>query len=79
MFSTATFLELTSRLFKKNKFLLPAMKQPDLKRKAFLLVIFNYFFFNSDSNLTQTQILTLKLSPNRSLTQSLNQTLILIP
>ena len=27
--------------------------------------IFIYFFINSDSNLTQTQILTLKLFPNR--------------
>ena len=26
--------------------------------------IFIYFFINSDSNLTQTQMLTLKLSPN---------------
>ena len=34
-------------------------------------VIFTYFFINSDSNLTQTQMLTLKLSPNRTLTQTL--------
>ena len=39
--------------------------------------IFIYFFISSDSNLTQTQMLTLKLSPNR--TQTLNQTLILTP
>ena len=30
--------------------------------------IFIYFFINSDSNLTQTQMLTLKLFPNRTLT-----------
>ena len=30
-----------------------------------------YFFSNSDSNLTQTQMLTLKLFPNRTLTQTL--------
>ena len=29
------------------------------------------FFINSDSNLTQTQMLTLKLSPNRTLTQTI--------
>ena len=33
--------------------------------------IFIYFFINSDSNLTQTQKRTLKLSPNRNLTQTL--------
>ena len=33
--------------------------------------IFIYFFINSDSNLTQTQMLTLKLFPNRTLTQTL--------
>ena len=33
--------------------------------------IFIYFFINFDSNLTQTQMLTLKLSPNRTLTQTL--------
>ena len=33
--------------------------------------IFIYFFVNSDSNLTQTQMLTLKLFPNRTLTQTL--------
>ena len=33
--------------------------------------IFNYFFINSDSNLTQTHVLTLKLSPNQTLTQTL--------
>ena len=32
--------------------------------------IFVYFFINSDSSLTQTQMLTLKLSPNRTLTLS---------
>ena len=37
--------------------------------------IFIYFFINSGSNPTQTQILTQKLFPNRTLTQ----TLILIP
>ena len=37
--------------------------------------IFIYFSFNSDSNLTQTQMLTLKLSPNRTLTQTLILTL----
>ena len=31
--------------------------------------IFIYFFINSDSNLTLTQMLTLKLSPNRTLNQ----------
>ena len=41
--------------------------------------IFIYFFINSDSNLTQTQMLTLKLSPKRTLTQTLTYTLILIP
>ena len=30
--------------------------------------IFIYFFINSDSNLTQTRMLTLKLFPNRTLT-----------
>ena len=39
------------------------------------LEIFVYLFINSDSNLTQTQMLTLKLSPNRTLTQTLTQTL----
>ena len=33
--------------------------------------IFIYFFINSDSNLTQTQMLTLKLSPNQTLSQNL--------
>ena len=33
--------------------------------------IFIYFFINSDSTLTQTQMLTLKLFPNRTLTQTL--------
>ena len=33
--------------------------------------IFIYFFINFDSNLTQTQMLTLKLFPNRTLTQTL--------
>ena len=37
--------------------------------------IFIYFSINSDSNLTQTQMLTLKLSPNRTLTQTLILTL----
>ena len=32
---------------------------------------FIYFFINSDSNLTQTQILALKLFPSRTLTQTL--------
>ena len=41
--------------------------------------IFIYFFINSDSILTQTQMLTLKLSPNRILTQSLTKILILTP
>ena len=35
------------------------------------LEIFIYFFISSDSNLTQTQILNLKLFPNRTLTQTL--------
>ena len=35
------------------------------------LEIFIYFFINSDSNLTQTQMLTLKLFPNLTLTQTL--------
>ena len=35
------------------------------------LEIFIHFFINSDSNLTQTQILTLKLYPNQTLTQTL--------
>ena len=34
---------------------------------------------NCDSNLTQTQMLTLKLSPNRTLTQTVTYTLILTP
>ena len=33
--------------------------------------IFIYFFINSDSTVTQTQILTLKLFPNWTLTQTL--------
>ena len=33
--------------------------------------IFIYFFINSDLNLTQTQMLTLKLFLNRTLTQTL--------
>ena len=33
--------------------------------------IFIEFYINSDSNLTQTQMLTLKLFPNRTLTQTL--------
>ena len=33
--------------------------------------IFIYFFINCDSNLTQIQMLTLKLFPNRTLTQTL--------
>ena len=33
--------------------------------------IFIYFFINSDSNITQTQTLSLKLFPNRTLTQTL--------
>ena len=37
--------------------------------------IFIYFSINSDSNLTRTQMLTLKLSPNRTLTQTLILTL----
>ena len=37
--------------------------------------IFIYFSFNSDSNLTRTHILTLKLYPNRTLTQTLILTL----
>ena len=41
--------------------------------------IFIYFFVNSDTSLTQTQMLTLKLFPNRTLTQTLTQTLILTP
>ena len=32
--------------------------------------IFIHFCINSDSNLTQTQMLTPKLSPNRTLTQT---------
>ena len=32
--------------------------------------IFIYFFVKFDSNLTQTQMFTLKLFPNRTLTQS---------
>ena len=41
-------------------------------KKGFIsLEIFMYFFINSDSSLTQTQMLTLKLSPNRTLTQTL--------
>ena len=32
--------------------------------------IFIQFFINSNSNLTQTQMLTLKLFPNRTLTQT---------
>ena len=39
---------------------------------------FYVFFNNSDPNLTQTQILTLKLTLNLILTQTLSQTLILI-
>ena len=34
--------------------------------------IFIYFFINYDSNLTQTQMLILKLFPNRTLTQTLS-------
>ena len=37
--------------------------------------IFIYFSINSHSNLTRTQMLTLKLSPNRTLTQPLILTL----
>ena len=33
--------------------------------------IFFYFFINSDSNLTQAHMLTRKLPPNRTLTQTL--------
>ena len=33
--------------------------------------IFIYFFIYSDANATQTQMLTLKLFPNRTLTQTL--------
>ena len=33
--------------------------------------IFIWFFINSDSNLTQAQMFTLKLFPNRTLTQTL--------
>ena len=33
--------------------------------------IFIYFFINSDSNITQTQMLSLKLFPNRTLAQTL--------
>ena len=33
--------------------------------------IFIYFFINSDPNLTQTQMLPVKLSPNRILTKAL--------
>ena len=43
------------------------------------LKIFIYFFSNSDSNLTQTQMPTLKLSPNRTLTQTPTYTLSLTP
>ena len=41
--------------------------------------IFIYFFIISYSNLTQTQIITPKLFPNRTLTQTLTLTLILTP
>ena len=41
--------------------------------------IFIYFLIDSDSNLTQTQMLTLKLSPNGTLIQTLSWTLILTP
>ena len=49
-----------------------------IRKEGFIsLKIFINFFSNSDLNLTQTQMLTLKLSPNRTLT--LTQTLILTP
>ena len=41
------------------------------KEGSILREIFIYFFINSDSNVTQTQVLTLKLSLNRILTQTL--------
>ena len=43
------------------------------------LKIFIYFFNTSDSNLTQTQIFTLKLTPNLTLTQILTQIAIFTP
>ena len=41
-------------------------KEGFISREIFIL-----FFINSDSNVTQTQVLTLKLSLNRTLTQTL--------
>ena len=37
------------------------------KKGFFSSEIFIYFFINSESNLTQTQMLTLQLSPNQTL------------
>ena len=49
-----------------------------IRKEDFIsLEIFINFFSNSYLNLTQTQMLSLKLSPNRTLT--LTQTLILTP
>ena len=41
------------------------------KKSFFSSEIFIYIFINSESNLTQTQMLTLQLSPNQTLTQTL--------
>ena len=48
-----------------------------MKEETILPETFIYFFVNSDQNLTQTQMLTLKLTRNLTQTQAPTHTLIL--